>query len=222
MTPQFASAVDPIFLRVLSVLETSSNVAVDPESLHHEMQSKLRQAEDKLQTGSWPLVWEQARYGICAWIDDVLTNRSWGGQRWWQENKLEFHFFRTNVAGTDFIERAKLAQQLPQRDAIEVFYIAVILGFRGLYAMPDSPFLAQQHQLPGTIEEWTRRTAGSLNLQHGRAEVSNTSIPIDGAPALESRFTLVGTFLFTLILCIIAAVVGYWAFLGELNEKVGG
>jgi type VI secretion system protein ImpK len=217
MTPQFANAVDPIFLRVLSVLDTASNARTDPESLHHEMQSKLRQAEDKLQTGSWPLVWEQARYGLCAWIDDVLTNKPWDGQRWWQENKLEFHFFRTNVAGTEFFERAKLAQQLPQRDAIEVFYIAVILGFRGLYAMPDSPFLAQQHQLPGTVEEWTRRTAAALSLQHGRTDSQVVSIPVEGAPALESRFTLVGTFLFTLVLIIIASVVGYWAFF-PINE----
>ena len=218
MTPQFANAVDPIFLKVLSVLDTAANVRTDPESLHHEMQSKLRQAEDKLQTGSWPQVWEQARYGLCAWIDDVLTNKPWDGQRWWQENKLEFHFFRTNIAGTEFFERAKLAQQLPQRDAIEVFYIAVILGFRGLYAMPDSPLLAQQHQLPGTIEEWTRKTAGALSLQHGRSDLQAVSIPVEGAPALESRFTLVGTFLFTLVLIIILAVVGYWAFFGVVNE----
>ncbi len=211
MTPLFANAIDPIFLRVIGVLELGNAQRTDPEALHHELQAKLRQAEDRLQTGPWPKVWEQARFGLCAWIDDVLTNKPWDGQRWWQENKLEFHFFRTNIAGTEFFERAKLAQQLPQRDAIEVFYIAVVLGFRGLYAMPDSPLLAQQHQLPSTIAEWSRRTAGVLSLKHNKAELPSVSLPIEGAPALESRFTLIGTFLFTLVLTIIAAVVGYHA-----------
>ena len=217
MTPQFASAVDPIFLRVLSVLELANVQPVDPEALHLEMQSKLRQAEDRLQQPPWPSVWAQARYAMCAWIDDVLTNKPWDGQRWWQENKLEFHFFRTNVAGTEFFEHAKLAQQLPQRDAIEVFYIAVVLGFRGLYAMPDSPFLAQQHQLPGSIEEWARRTAAALSLQHGRADLAAVSLPVEGAPALESRFTLIGTLFFTIVLTVAAVLLAGWA----LMQPVG-
>ena len=211
MTPHFAAAVDPIFLRVLSVLDVAAVQAVDPESLHLEMQSKLRQAEDRLMQPPWPAVWAQARYAMCAWIDDVLTNKPWDGQRWWQENKLEFHFFRTNVAGTEFFERAKLAQQLPQRDAIEVYYIAVVLGFRGLYAMPDSPFLAQQHQLPGTIEEWARRTAAALSLRHGQSEMNAVSLPLEGAPALESRLAVVGTLLTTLVLTITAVLLAGWA-----------
>ncbi len=120
-----------------------------------------------------------------------------------------------HIAGTEFFERAKLAQQLSQRDAIEVFYIAVILGFRGLYGMPNSPFEAQQHQLPIAIEDWVKRTSGLIQLQHGTAEVPGVAIPVEGAPALENRFTLIGAMLLTIILTIVAAVIGYNVFLSE-------
>lgn len=210
MTPHFARAVDPIFLRVLSVLDVAAAQTVDPESLHLEMQAKLQKAEGEMMQPPWSAVWEQARYALCAWIDDVLTNKPWDGQRWWQENKLEFHFFRTNVAGTEFFQRAKQAQQLPQRDAIEVYYIAVVLGFRGLYGMPDSPFLAQQHALPVTIEDWARRTAAAVSVRHSQGEASGVSVPLEGAPALGSRFAVVGTLLYTLALSIAAVLLAGW------------
>jgi len=161
MTPDFASAVDPIFLHVLSTMEqVTAHQRVEPRQVHAEVQSKLRQAEERLLGGTQRDVWELARYALCAWIDDMMINANWDGGGWWENHKLEFQYFKSNEAGTGFFQRARQAEQLIQRDAIEVFYVAVILGFRGLYALPESKFLAQQFGLPNTIEDWTRNTAG--------------------------------------------------------------
>ncbi len=41
MNPIFAAAVDPIFLRVLAVLDNASGNRVEAEGLHHELQAKF-------------------------------------------------------------------------------------------------------------------------------------------------------------------------------------
>ncbi len=215
MSPEFASAVDPIFLHVLDTLERlSANHSLDPQQVHMEVQTSLRQAEERLQHGGNQDVWQLARYAFCAWIDDLMITRAWQGQHWWENHKLEFQFFKTNEAGTAFFQRARQAEQLVQRDAIEVFYIAVILGFRGLYALPESTFLAQQFDLPSTIEEWTRRTAGLLQHSTGRPPLSGVTTPVHGAPPLESRFTLVGAVLTMLMLLVLTGLLGYHTLFG--------
>lgn len=211
MSPEFAEAVDPIFLHVIGAMDLVANhQRVDPTSLHSAIQVKLRQAEDRLQHGENREVWQLARYALCAWIDDLMINTSWEGQRWWENHTLEFQFFNTKDAGTQFFQKSKQAQQLLRRDAIEVFYIAVVLGFRGLYALPDSAFVAQQYDLPPTIEEWARRTAGLLQTRRARAALSGVATAVDGAPPLDSKFTVVGAAVLCLMLTVVACVLGYY------------
>lgn len=209
MSPEFASAVDPIFLHVIGSLERIRNGdRIDPQQLQANTQAKVRMAAEALQSGPLNEAWRLAMYGLCAWIDDVMINLSWEGQRWWENHKLEFQFFNTNEAGTAFFRKAKEAQQLPRRDAIEVFYIAVILGFRGLYALPDGTAMAHQYDLPPTIDDWARRT--SALVQPGTsAMIKQTPIPVEGAPALEGRFTIVGAGLLFFILFVLAILLGY-------------
>ena len=94
----------------------------------------------------------------------------------------------------------------------------MVLGFRGLYGMPDSPFLAQQHQLPGSIDEWARRTAAAISLRHGQLDQNAVSLPVEGAPALDSRFAIVGTLLYTLVLSIVAVLLAGWALMQPAGQ----
>jgi len=210
MSPEFANAVDPIFLQVLSTMEqVAAHQRVEPRQVQAEVQAKLRGAEERLAHGAGREAWELARYALCAWIDDVMINSNWDGGGWWENHKLEFQYFKSNEAGTGFFQRAKLAEQLIQRDAIEVYYIAVILGFRGLYALPESKFLAQQFGLPNTIEDWTRNTAGLLRFRSERERLSGIPNPVRGAPPLDAKFTVVGAAMTMLMLLVLTALLGY-------------
>lgn len=210
MSPDFAAAIDPIFLHVLSTMEqVAAHQRVEPRQVLAEVQAKLRSAEERLAQAGTRESWELARYAVCAWIDDVMINANWDGGGWWENQKLEFQYFKSNEAGTGFFQRAKQAEQLIQRDAIEVYYIAVILGFRGLYALPESKFLAQQFGLPNTIEDWTRNTAGLLRFRSDRERLTGIPNPVRGAPPLEGKFTLVGAAMTMLMLLVLTAILGY-------------
>ncbi len=213
MTPRFALAVDPIFLDVLDLLDRiSSNEASAPEEESNRIQNRFREAE--AQVGEIH-GWELAKYALAAWIDDVLIEATWEGRNWWENNLLEFAYFKTRDRATEFFLKGKEAAELSRRDFLEVFYVCVVLGFRGMYGLSECQFLADQLQLPIDLASWTKQTARSIQLGHGRAHIAETLRPAAGAPPLEGKFRLVGAALMGIMLAALVIIVGYFVLLAR-------
>jgi len=70
------------------------------------------------------------RYALACWVDEIFI----GDSAWkepWNASKLETNLFGINDRGSEFWKQAQRAQSRPTRDALEVFYLCVMLGFRG-------------------------------------------------------------------------------------------
>ena len=207
MTPEFSKAVDPIFLHVLGLLDRISrdeNPAVEEERVR--IRGWLDQAEGLLGQGQG---WQLAKYALVGWIDDILIEAPWDGRTWWNENKLEWEVFGTNEHEWTFFVKAKTAtSQLTRKDALEVFYVCVVLGFRGIYRdSARAEFLAEQYELPSDLETWARQTSMAIQLGQGRPPISDASEPIEGAPPLEGPATLIWSAFFAVILVAILVLV---------------
>lgn len=198
MTPDFANAVDPVFLNVLRILArirdgnppTQDDARNRARNLIAEAEARVGQKRD----------WELAKYALVAWIDELLIDSPWAGQSWWKENSLEVEAFRTRDRATQFFVNAKEASSLTRRDALEIYYICVMLGFRGLYRGEDAAFLADHLELPVTLEAWVQQTARSIELGHSRPAINFAPQPGSGAPPLDGKFSMVGASLMTLVL----------------------
>ena len=198
MTPDFATAVDPVFLNVLRILARirEGNPPTPDEARSHarnliaEAEARVGQRRD----------WELAKYALVAWIDEMLIDSPWDGQGWWKENSLEVETFRTRDRATQFFANAKEASTLTRRDALEVYYVCVMLGFRGLYRGDDAAFLADQLELPPALGAWVQQVARSIELGHSRPAINYAPQPGSGAPPLDGKFSMVGASLMTLVL----------------------
>jgi len=198
MTPDFATAVDPVFLNILRILRrirngdppTTDDARNRARSLISEAEARVGQKRD----------WELAKYALVAWIDEVLIDSPWEGRRWWKENSLEVEVFRTRDRATQFFLNAKEASKLTRRDALEVYYVCVMLGFRGLYRGDDAAFLADQLELPPALDAWVHQAARSIELSHSRPAINYAPQPGSGAPPLDGKFSMVGAALMTLLL----------------------
>jgi type VI secretion system protein ImpK len=216
MNPRFAAAVDPIFAHVLDVLDRlHQNESVDAEDERDQMRNLFRTAEAEI--GDKP-GWLLAKYALVAWIDDVLIEAPWDGRNWWENNSLEFAYFKTRDRATQFFLKAKEAGEMSQRDALEVFYLCVVLGFRGLFGLSDAAFLAEQLQLPTDVESWAKRTSQSIQLGQGRPRLSGSARPAVGAPPLEGKFVLVGTSLLTVVLATFTTVVAFFSLYEQVTR----
>jgi type VI secretion system protein ImpK len=206
MTPNFAAAIDPVFLHVLGLLERiGNNESPNPGEERTIINNWLRNAEAQL---GQKQDWELAKYALVAWIDDVLIEAPWQGRLWWKENALEVELFNSRDRATLFYSKAQEAGKMTRRDALEVYYVCVVLGFRGLYRDSASAFLADQLGLPPTLDAWASMTAKSIQLGQGRPPIMESPRAGEGAPPLDGRYLLVGTVLLGVVLAAVTAMVG--------------
>jgi type VI secretion system protein ImpK len=96
------------------------------------------------------------RYGLACWIDELfILDSPWGPQ--WNERKLEESLYGTNERAWKFWFQAKLAQARPGTDALEAYYLCVMLGFRG-----EGP------EKPETVATWRDAVENQLARVHNQ------------------------------------------------------
>jgi type VI secretion system protein ImpK len=193
MQSEFAKAVDPIFaaaLRLEAKIENRQSFVTADERAN--LIRKIDEAEALLgQREEWKL----SKYAICGWIDSKLIETTWQESGWWKDNCLEKKFFGTRDAHEEFFAKAIEAGSFPHKNALEVFYLSVVLGFRGFYANSDRSYsrqMAQRLRVPDTIEAWCREVVRMLHLRQGRPvipgaiQTGNSAKPLRG----KSNFLL--------------------------------
>ena len=207
MTPNFAQAVDPVFLYVLALLDRiSQDAKPKPQEERARIRAIIDEAEARLGTGQ---EWDLAKYAIVSWIDEMLVDAPWDGREWWSNNVLEIELFNTRECNEKFFLKARQASTLQGRDALEVFYVCVILGFRGLYhSLEADSVVAPSLNLPFSLVEWAKQTALSVKLGQGREPLSRPTIEIHGAPPLRSLASVIWPCIATVL--AIGAAVWIW------------
>ena len=209
MTPKFSQAVDPVFLHILALLERfERSESPSPEEEQLRIRALIDQAEAKLGTEK---DWNHAKYGLVAWIDEMLVDARWEGRSWWSNNILEMQYFNSRKAFEEFFIHAQDASALTSKDALEVYYVCVILGFRGLYRDPDSgPALAMSLNFPANLDEWCRKTALSIRLGQGREPPGAPGPEKIGAPPLRAASSVVWPWLVAVALTITGVLYAYY------------
>src|SRR5439155_11845235 len=70
------------------------------------------------------------RYALVCWLDEIfILDSPWKDQ--WSERSLEIDLYNSRERAWKFWEQADNASARPTTDALEVFFLCVMLGFRG-------------------------------------------------------------------------------------------
>jgi type VI secretion system protein ImpK len=206
MRAQFARAIDPIFLAahdLITRIEEGDRLVVGDE------RERLLRLFDRCELALGNTAdWQLAKYALCAWIDSQLINAPWIGRDWWTDNSLERHLFGHGIAHAEFFVRAAESSRLPSKDALEVYYLAVVLGFRGFYDDANAAARAASLGLPPTLEEWCRKVSLSLQLRQDRQPFDDSSRKGEAARPLTGRTSLINVSLITVLL--VALAIGFF------------
>ncbi len=109
---------------------------------------KIRQlvqdsAQKMVIAGIDPRNYDDARFALCAWIDETVMNSPWQHRAAWQRTLLQSEYYNTVNAGAEFFDR--LNQLHPDHnDVREIYYLCLGLGFAGRYSMEGDEFLRDQ------------------------------------------------------------------------------
>ena len=126
------------------------------------------------------------RYALVCWLDELFTLDSpWAAE--WNERKLEVALYGTNDRAWKFWEQARQAEARPEDNALEVFFLCVMLGFTG-----------ELREELSQLRTWVTATQSRLTKVRGRewappAELDPpTHVPPLHGPERLRRMLLVG------------------------------
>jgi type VI secretion system protein ImpK len=140
--------------------------------------------------------YDQARFAVFAWVDEMVLSSNWSHKNQWQSEQLQRTYFQTTDAGELFFER--LNNLGPhQRDVREVYYLCLALGFMGRFCHDGDEYLLDQLQT-SNLKLLTGSAVGppsvSGTLLFSEAYPSATETPMgsDNTRGFFSALTLLG------------------------------
>lgn len=149
---------------------------------------------DVLSTGRPAQDFLGIRYALIAWLDEIfIADSPW--KKEWTEHILELQSYKTRDRAWKFWEQAKKAETQPATDSLEVYYLAVVLGFRGDF-----------EESPEKIKAWLESAKSLIDKseeQEWQGPVDSqprTYVPpLTGSARLQRMVTIVGLSMLLLI-----------------------
>lgn len=197
---------DKVFYYVLSLLERlEQGQSPDPLDEQLNILAAIEEGDQKFRNDK---VWEASKFALAAWCDEVLIDAPWDVNKWWKDNTLVQELFQESNTEVLFFQKAADAAQLSDKTALEVYYIAVALGFRGFYRRPNREEIARRLGIPSERSKWADIVAKKIRREKSIAELPNVNIPGFGAPPLTGKYEWLSSALVLWILLTANIVVG--------------
>jgi type VI secretion system protein ImpK len=133
------------------------------------------------------------RYALVCWLDEIFIDSPW--RKEWNEKKLETELYGANERYDKFWDQARRAEARSGSDALEVFFLCVILGFRG-----------NKRDDPEGLRTWREAAESQISQNQTRewagppdAQPSIDVPPLHGAQRFRSMALTVGVAVLLLI-----------------------
>jgi type VI secretion system protein ImpK len=164
--------------------------------------------------------YDSARFAVCAWVDEAILRSPWQEKGFWLKDQLQRVYYNTTDAGEEFFERLT-ALGFHQREAREVYYLCLALGFTGRYCHPGDEYQLEQIRT-SNLKLLLGSSVGLPSLE--RADLFPEAYPITSAdPAVRRRrfrFNLVTAFCLAAPVLLFAVLYLVYRFtLGGVGEN---
>jgi len=142
----------------------------------------------------------EARYALVAFIDEQVLKSNWPGRHEWMGQPLQLALYNEYTAGENFFNRMRvLLQQGGTSPALEVYYLCLMLGFRGVHGMN-----ADQRALGEVCDTARQRVAQAWPAG---AKLGPRAEPPDRLPARRASYApliavVVGSLLVALLVVV--------------------
>lgn len=214
MTDAFAELVTPIFQRVIELEnQLSWKQTASLDDVKRLTRSCIEAAEQRAVVD--PTLAENfkfAKYGLVAWIDEILTDSAWGRSVEWgsEDHVLEWDMFHSRLRAEKFYSVAAEAEARRAYDVLETYLLCVALGFRGTLAYNEERFNGWIERVYGLISD-ASPVASKPFPDEADESASRGLNPLNG-PGLLLRVS---------VLSAVTAVATLAAYLGAVHFTYG-
>jgi len=140
----------PVFQLVMTL--KSGSAALSSEELRRSVDKMLLQIEQVgASRGYKEEQLQTAKFALAAFVDEAVLAGPLKEE--WEKYPLQLEYFREALAGTKFFDRldSLLKRAETEADVVEVYYLCLLLGFKGKYDV------FMEDQLPGEINKVAER-----------------------------------------------------------------
>ena len=135
------------FMPVIAYVVRFRSASAQDRPGFQEVKGEIRRLVAQSETtcrgaGIDPQAYDQARFMVCAWIDEALLASDWREKQLWQHEQLQRLYYNTTDAGVEVFDR--LDALGPHNEVREVYSLCLALGFKGRYIGPADRFLLEQ------------------------------------------------------------------------------
>ncbi len=193
------------------IVKIVSSLSSTPPTDHEGLRRRFTDLINDFQTaaarsGYSHEVLEQAQYALVALIDERVMSLEGEIRERWLAAPLQMQFFSSFNAGEEFYQRLAPLRNpsTPERaDTLEVFHLALCLGFRGKHADPSAEPVRRQliEQISGEI----RSARGGINVPLSPAALCDGS-----APARSDLLRWLGMPIWMTPVLVVAIVLLWW------------
>lgn len=132
---------------VMLFLLKNNNTPAQAEAFFQEVRRYLDEFERGARKNAGTSAEEiyAAKYAFCATVDEfILSNPQTSIHAEWERRPLQLTLFGEQLAGENFFKllEEQRAQGAPRLQAMEVFYMCLLLGFKGKYLLEGPEKLA--------------------------------------------------------------------------------
>jgi type VI secretion system protein ImpK len=78
-----------------------------------------------------------SKFALASFVDETVLTNNFPLKDEWEKNPLQLEYFGEQLAGNKFFNKlqAMLKQMKVTADAVEIYYVCMLLGFKGRYAV---------------------------------------------------------------------------------------
>src|SRR5437868_7579726 len=156
----------------------------DAEAMRLKIDEQFRALETKARQSDVPQEdVQQAKYAICAFIDEMILTSSWSLKDSWADKPLQLAYFNDFSAGEEFYNKVDVLRGSKRNAVLEVYYLCLALGFRGKYV--DLQGMEKKKVLMDTM---LREIRGGGPAAPGTGGLSPGWQPPDALPGIVKNF----------------------------------
>lgn len=89
-----------------------------------------------------------SKFALASFIDETILTNDFPLKEEWEKYPLQLEYFGEQLAGNKFFNKleAMLKQMKVTKNAVEIYYVCMLLGFKGRYAVYEQDKLLQVMQ----------------------------------------------------------------------------
>jgi type VI secretion system protein ImpK len=143
----------------------------DSDALTHRIEEMLDRIEERLRAaGLAQSDVADVVFALVAFLDESVVCSEWEYKTEWRSSPMQFKRFGRDDAGEEFFARLRAVrgERVVRADVLQIYYLCLVLGFKGRYALlPERELEALRGDVGGQLRRLEGRERSPL-APHGR------------------------------------------------------